>query len=340
MLEKIYSVFVSSTYEDLREERAEVQRALLMAKCFPIGMEAFPSTDEETWEFIKRQIEDADFYLLVVAGRYGSTDEQGLSFTEKEYDYAREIRKPTLAFVHSDRGTIAASKTDQDNAKRKSLDAFIKKIQSGPMVSRYATHHELRAQVLLSITNLKETNKTAVGFVRGNQTADLKKYADALEEIAALRSEVQRIRKDDGEQFPEAHNEVEISYEIFDTRNRSSRIIDHGTSTNEFCGLTTSWGAIFVSIAEQILLKSDVQDSSVKNLLNQLAPTQPEGRRAQCDDKFIQEIKSLMFARNLFSFETVTRESNVSGSYTRRVWHLTENGRIWYRKLRHESVFA
>lgn len=54
MVDVIYSVFVSSTYEDLREERAEVQKALLKLNCFPIGMELFGSADEETWEFIKR----------------------------------------------------------------------------------------------------------------------------------------------------------------------------------------------------------------------------------------------------------------------------------------------
>src|SRR5262245_31099313 len=41
--EIIYSVFVSSTYEDLREERAAVQKALLQLKCMPIGMELFGS---------------------------------------------------------------------------------------------------------------------------------------------------------------------------------------------------------------------------------------------------------------------------------------------------------
>jgi hypothetical protein len=46
--EIIYSVFVSSTYEDLREERAEVQKALLKLHCLPIGMELFGAADEET----------------------------------------------------------------------------------------------------------------------------------------------------------------------------------------------------------------------------------------------------------------------------------------------------
>jgi hypothetical protein len=40
---KIYKVFVSSTYEDLREERAAVQKGLLKVGCLPVGMELFPA---------------------------------------------------------------------------------------------------------------------------------------------------------------------------------------------------------------------------------------------------------------------------------------------------------
>ena len=89
----IHRVFVSSTYEDLREERAEVQKALLKLDCFPVGMELFPSADDETWEFIKRQIEESDYYVAIVAGRYGSLASDGLSYTQKEWEYAREIGK-------------------------------------------------------------------------------------------------------------------------------------------------------------------------------------------------------------------------------------------------------
>jgi len=98
----IHTVFVSSTYEDLREERGEVQKALLKLDAFPVGMELFPSADEDTWDFIKSKILDSDYYLVIVAGRYGSEASDGMSFTEKEYDYAREVKKPVIAFVHGD----------------------------------------------------------------------------------------------------------------------------------------------------------------------------------------------------------------------------------------------
>jgi hypothetical protein len=131
--EIIYGVFVSSTYEDLREERAAVQKALLQLHCMPIGMELFGSADEETWEFIKRQIEVCDYYVLVIADKYGSTAPDGLSYTEKEYDYAREIGKPVLAFVHGDRGTIPRAKTETDPGQRVKLEGFIEKVRRSPV---------------------------------------------------------------------------------------------------------------------------------------------------------------------------------------------------------------
>jgi Domain of unknown function (DUF4062) len=129
----IYGVFVSSTYEDLREERAEVQKALLKLRCFPIGMELFGSADDETWEFIKRQIDGCDYYVVVIADRYGSIADDGLSFTEKEYDYARLIGKPTLAFLHGARDTIQRSKVEADPEKRLKLEAFIQKVKRSPL---------------------------------------------------------------------------------------------------------------------------------------------------------------------------------------------------------------
>ena len=72
-----YQVFVSSTYDDLIDERKEITQAILEADCIPAGMELFPASNKPQWEFIKSVIDESDFYLVIVAGRYGSegTDE-------------------------------------------------------------------------------------------------------------------------------------------------------------------------------------------------------------------------------------------------------------------------
>ena len=82
-MDKRYQVFVSSTYADLKEERQRVIQTLMEADCIPAGMELFPAADEEQFAFIKKVIDDCDYYLLIIGGRYGSTTEDGISYTEK-----------------------------------------------------------------------------------------------------------------------------------------------------------------------------------------------------------------------------------------------------------------
>lgn len=97
-MEKRYQVFVSSTYEDLQEERREVMQALLELDCIPAGMELFPASSEDQWSLIKRVIDDCDYYLLIIAGRYGSTNDKGISYTQMEFEYALSTGKPIIAF--------------------------------------------------------------------------------------------------------------------------------------------------------------------------------------------------------------------------------------------------
>lgn len=178
--EKIYKVFVSSTYEDLREERAAIQKALLQLNCFPVGMELFPAADDETWAFIQTQIDDSDYYVVVVAGRYGSLAPDGLSFTEKEYDYALSKKKPVIGFVHGDPGSIPVNKTDTSDPSKSKLAAFLEKIKQRP-VRQFSNPHTLALEVTTSFVQLIK-NRPAVGYIRTNEAVDYKRYAALLEE--------------------------------------------------------------------------------------------------------------------------------------------------------------
>src|SRR5271154_5705514 len=99
-MDKRYQVFVSSTYADLKEERRTIIQTLIEMDCIPAGMELFPAADEEQFEFIKSIINDCDYYLLIIGGRYGSTTPDGLSYTEKEYDYAIQRGIKVIALIH------------------------------------------------------------------------------------------------------------------------------------------------------------------------------------------------------------------------------------------------
>ena len=83
-MDKRYQVFVSSTYADLREERQEVIQALLELDCIPAGMELFPAADDDQWTLIRKVIDDCDYYIVILAGRYGSLGPGGKSYTQIE----------------------------------------------------------------------------------------------------------------------------------------------------------------------------------------------------------------------------------------------------------------
>jgi hypothetical protein len=124
-MDRRYQVFVSSTFDDLREERASVIGALMQMDCFPTGMELFPAADDDSWTLIKSVIADSDYYLIMLAGRYGSVPTgETRSFTHLEYEYALDIGKPTIALVHSSPGALASDKTERTDEGRTRLDQF------------------------------------------------------------------------------------------------------------------------------------------------------------------------------------------------------------------------
>lgn len=124
---KRYQVFISSTFNDLKQERAEITQALLELDCIPCGMEAFPAANETQWNWIKKVIEECDYYVLTIGGMYGSVNEEsGLSYTEMEYDYAIEKGVPTIAFLVEDEGKLLGDKLESDPVKKENSN-YLKK---------------------------------------------------------------------------------------------------------------------------------------------------------------------------------------------------------------------
>ena len=181
-MNKRYQVFVSSTYADLREERSRVIQTLMEMDCIPSGMELFPAVDEDQFEFIKKIIDDCDYYLLIIGGRYGSTTAEGVSYTEKEYEYAISKGLKVTALLHQEPDSIPVGKTDKDADLAKRLEEFRVKVQQGRLVKYWRTAEELPGIVSLSLSKTIKTYP-AEGWVRGNAAAS----TEVLEEINELR---------------------------------------------------------------------------------------------------------------------------------------------------------
>src|SRR5271169_5795336 len=142
-MDKRYQVFVSSTYADLKEERRKVIQTVIESNCIPAGMELFPAADEEQLAFIKRVIDDCDYYLLIIGGRYGSVTQAGISYTEQEYDYALSRRLKIIALLHENPNDISWGKSERNPALREKLQQFRDKVATGRLVKYWKSATDL-----------------------------------------------------------------------------------------------------------------------------------------------------------------------------------------------------
>lgn len=182
-----YQIFVSSTFEDLKEERELVIKAILEMGHIPVGMEMFSAGDEEQWKLIQRQIDDCDYYIVIMAHRYGSLDGK-IGYTEKEYDYACSKGIPTLGFVISEKVEWPISKGDTDPEKKLKLDSFKIKIKK-KLINYWVNKEDLYGKVSISLMKQFAANP-GVGWIKANEIVG----SEVLTELSRLSKENSNLR--------------------------------------------------------------------------------------------------------------------------------------------------
>lgn len=155
-------VYLSSTFEDLKEHRAAVFAALERAGLDVARMEAYAAADERPLDLCLRDVARSEIYVGLVAWRYGYVppDEhgnpQGKSITALEYRQAedRTLRK-LLFFAHSDTKAHWPDRFKDevtgDGERGAKLDAFRNELGTEKTVSFFRTPDELATLVLAAI---------------------------------------------------------------------------------------------------------------------------------------------------------------------------------------------
>ena len=188
----MYQVFISSTFTDLEHERALVTWEILKARLLPSGMEGFPAGDDRGWKTIQRTIDDSDYYVLVLAGRYGSFDESiGMSWTEREYNYAVSKGIPVLPFLRDLAATPGNAVDKDENATR--LEAFIKKVRGRHLTAGWKTKDDLATNVVQALQRAIHDDE-ADGNPRPGWTRGDLGGPEVAAEIARLSKENAELR--------------------------------------------------------------------------------------------------------------------------------------------------
>lgn len=192
-----HQVFISSTYKDLQEERWAVLRSLLSMDCIVSGMELFPAIDMEQFDYIKQIIDDCDYYVLILGGRYGSESPEGLSYTEMEYDYACSKGIPVIALVYDMPDELPADKRETNPDALRKFRTFYTKAANARLVRFWSDIKELQLHAIQAFHHA-EKNFPALGWVRANTVASEEILADLntiRKENELLKEEMSSLKK-------------------------------------------------------------------------------------------------------------------------------------------------
>lgn len=336
--DKRYQVFVSSTFIDLQEERTEVMHALLELDCIPSGMELFPAANKDQWSLIKKVIEDCDYYILILAGRYGSCGPDGMSYTEKEYRYAAEFGKPIIAFVHGAPGQIVAEKCESTDEGKRKLVVFRALVEER-LCKQWESAEGLGSVVSRSLVQLMKSTP-AIGWVRAdelpdkNATLELLKLRRRVDELEAELARTRVTAPQGTEDLAQGNEDAELRYRF--------HAWDHNLSSSDYTDtFSATWNAVFSVIAPTMI--NEASERSLKQILDSF--TMDSNRERLQKQKKLEGYDLSRFNLNLEDFQTIKVQLRALGLIVKSVkshavrdtdsyWTLTPYGDEMMTRLR------
>lgn len=323
-MEKRYQVFVSSTFLDLKEERSSVIQTIMELDCIPAGMELFPAIDEEQFQFIKSVIDDCDYYIVIVGGRYGSISKDGLSYTEKEFDYAKSKGIKVIALLHKNPDEIPTGKSDTEKKVKAKLEQFREKLSEARLVKYWDKASDLPGIVALSLSKTIKMYPT-IGWVRGNSIGS----SELLNELNILRKENQELKDKShlNDSAAISMNQIDDEIEfasLTDSFNLKGSYRDKEDKSNKW-SVKISWKEIFYLISP-LLLKAPEEESVINTLKWRLFEKEniESNGYSWVNDQDIETLKIQFIGLGLIKV-SMGDEQNKS-----LIWELTDKG---YRKM-------
>ena len=155
-------IFLSST-EDLEVYRKAVYKIFDKVDGFEcIGMENFGAMPITSLEVCLLKISECDLYIGIIGNRFGSCPpESGKSYTQHEFEYAKELNIPCFIYKTPDDFEIKYNIVETDSKRRKQSD-FRQKLN--PLVlwdKPFNSPDQLAGYALASIANFYRLGGTA-----------------------------------------------------------------------------------------------------------------------------------------------------------------------------------
>ncbi|CRI59148.1 DUF4062 domain-containing protein [Pseudomonas sp. CCOS 191] len=149
--------FISSTMQDLGNERRAVVKRLAEMGLEPVHAETMPSSTTTSWATLRQAIEESHLFILILGDRYGWVPdsgygaESGKSVTHLEFEAAKAANKPMLVFT---KRLPYASSYDPANKQRDDFREEVAHWNGGVFRREFEWADDLAAHVGESITEL------------------------------------------------------------------------------------------------------------------------------------------------------------------------------------------
>lgn len=146
-------VFISATSVDLGTCRQIVKEALLTLGCTPVEQRNFPPEATSVLQMLRRIIQRCHAVVHIAGVAYGSepleqpSSQRRRSYTQMEYDVARELGKPVYVFICGEDFPYDQH-PDEDDARRELQRAHRLRLQGGDLLfTPVASRDELAIRV-------------------------------------------------------------------------------------------------------------------------------------------------------------------------------------------------
>ena len=238
--------------------------ALLSMGMIPTGMELYPTEANNQWPMIQQVINECDYYVVLLGGRYGTLSPMGLSYTHREYIYAATKRKPVIAFLHDQPELLdgGSRETSRDGDVR--FQDFRKLLQE-KTVFRYWNSPKDLGQVVRKAMPQFIKQHPATGWVRAGQISDL----NQARELQEMRKRLEELEREKEELTAGWRPPIE-------TLARGSDLVSLQYSCNAYikgdCKVTMAetrltWDQVFATVGPQMM--NEVAESAMRQALEE-----------------------------------------------------------------------
>lgn len=214
MADKRYQVFLITSGDDTRSERLVLSQALMGIGCFSWGLEQ--RTPLST-TLARRQIDECDYVVVLLGGKYGEQSVTGESYMHLEYKYALTRQKPIIVFMMDNPDSLDFVFKESRPELKQRFHEFSEELKQNTHFT-YHTARDLDMLVRIQMPKFIEKHPQT-GWIQATQLSAL------IERIRTLENELKNVKTEPKPLEPKEYNfdhlpkvalynEVDVDYTI------------------------------------------------------------------------------------------------------------------------------